>query len=56
MDSILQTLDMGRYAQYVWPCFGMTFLLMIIEPLLLRYRQKSIIQRLKRIQRMQDDA
>ncbi len=53
MDNLLQSLDMGRYAVYVWPSFGMTLFLMLLEPLLLHFKYKKIIQRLKRIQRMQ---
>jgi heme exporter protein D len=46
--------SMGGYALYVWGSFGMTALLMLAEPLLLRKRYKTIQARLRRIARMQD--
>ncbi len=54
MDKILEALDMGRYAQYVWPAFGLTFLLMIIEPIMIRLRHKNIIRRLARMHRKEN--
>ena len=44
--------DMGGYALYVWGSFGMTALLMIAEPLLLRARCSSVRQRVARLIRI----
>lgn len=43
--------NMGGYALYVWGSFGMTALLMIVEPILIKSRRKSSLQRVKRIVR-----
>ena len=43
---------MGGYALYVWGSFGMTFLLLVTEPLLLNQRRRAIIRRVVRIKRM----
>lgn len=50
MDEIRQALDMGKYAIYVWPAFAMTFLVMLIEPLILKLRRKKILRQLWRLQ------
>jgi heme exporter protein D len=42
---------MGGYALYVWGSFGMTALLMIIEPLLVRKQRKTTLQRISRLVR-----
>ncbi len=43
--------NMGGYALYVWGSFGMTALLMMIEPLLVRSKRKSTLQRVSRLVR-----
>lgn len=43
--------NMGGYALYVWGSFGMTALLMIAEPLLVRNRRKLTLQRVSRLVR-----
>jgi heme exporter protein D len=43
--------NMGGYALYVWGSFGMTALLMIAEPLLVRNRRKLTLQRVSRMVR-----
>ena len=43
--------NMGGYALYVWGSFGMTALLMIIEPLLVRKRRSTTIRRISRLVR-----
>ncbi|MCG8427403.1 MAG: heme exporter protein CcmD [Chromatiales bacterium] len=50
--SIGEFFDMGGYALYVWSSFGVTALLMVIEPVLLRGRRQAIKQRIARIVRM----
>lgn len=42
---------MGGYALYVWGSFGMTALLMLAEPLLVRNRRKTTLQRVSRLVR-----
>lgn len=39
---------MGGYALYVWGSFGVCALLMIMEPILVRRRQSSILRILRR--------
>ena len=43
--------NMGGYALYVWGSFGMTALLMIAEPVLVRHRRKITLQRVSRLVR-----
>ena len=40
--------NMGGYALYVWGSFGMTALLMIAEPILVRNKRKVTLQRVSR--------
>ena len=50
--TVAEFFDMGGYALYVWGSFGVTALLMIAEPILLRNRRRAILQRISRIVRM----
>jgi heme exporter protein D len=52
MSTVLEFLDMGGYALYVWGSFGVTAVLMIAEPLLLRSRRKAVLKRVARVARM----
>lgn len=52
MKSFSEFLQMGGYGLYVWASFGATALLMVAEPLILRNRRQTILQRLVRIARM----
>lgn len=52
MNAVSEFFAMGGYALYVWGSFGVTALLMVAEPLLLRSRRKIVLQRLARIARM----
>ncbi len=52
MSQIAEFFDMGGYALYVWGSFGVTALLMIIEPILVRKRRAGILRRLSRMARM----
>ena len=40
---------MGGYAGYVWGAFGVTALILVVEPLLIAKRKKETIRRLKRL-------
>lgn len=53
MSAVAEFLDMGGYALYVWGSFGVSALLMIAEPLLLRSRRKAVLKRVARVARMQ---
>jgi heme exporter protein D len=44
--------DMGGYALYVWGSFGVTAVLMIAEPILLKKRRSDILRRIARIARI----
>lgn len=46
--------EMGGYALYVWPSFGVTAVLMALEPLLLRRRKASVVSRIRRMIRMNE--
>jgi heme exporter protein D len=47
---------MGGYALYVWGSFGVTALLMIAEPLLLRGRTRQIRKRIARMARLEQEV
>lgn len=47
-SSFSDFLAMGGYATYVWGSFGVTALLMALEPILLARGQKQLLARLKR--------
>ena len=53
MNAVLEFLDMGGYALYVWGSFVATAVLMIAEPLWLRSRRREVLRRVARIGRMQ---
>ena len=54
--SVAEFFDMGGYALYVWGSFGMTALLMILEPVMLRGRRRSILKRISRMVRMKTEV
>ncbi|MEW7975963.1 MAG: heme exporter protein CcmD [Candidatus Sedimenticola endophacoides] len=54
--SVAEFFDMGGYALYVWGSFGMTALLMGIEPFLVRGRRQVVIKRVARILRMNTEG
>lgn len=49
-------LNMGGYGLYVWGSFGVTALLMIAEPLLLRGRSRQIKRRIMRLARLEQET
>jgi heme exporter protein D len=53
---VLEKLDMGKHALYVWGSFGVTALLMIAEPLLLRGRARQIRKRIARLARHEQEV
>jgi len=46
-NSASEFFAMGGYALYVWCSFGLGALILILEPLTVRIRNKTIILRLK---------
>ncbi len=52
--SMAEFFNMGGYALYVWGSFGVTALLMVAEPLLLKKRRQDILRRLARMARMNE--
>jgi heme exporter protein D len=54
--SAAEFFDMGGYALYVWGSFGVTALLMGIEPFLVRGRRRSVLKRIGRIVRMNSES
>jgi heme exporter protein D len=53
--SLAEFFNMGGYALYVWSSFGVTALLMIAEPLLLRGRCRDVRRRVARLIRIRDE-
>jgi heme exporter protein D len=51
---MIEFLKMGGYAAYVWPSFGVTALLMVVEPILLGRRKAEILRRIRRLIRMNE--
>jgi heme exporter protein D len=47
-NSLADFLAMGGYGFYVWGSFGLTALIMIVEPIVVARNRKSTIARLKR--------
>jgi heme exporter protein D len=47
-------IEMGGYALYVWPSFGVAALLLALESLLLRRRRAAVIRRIQRLNRMNE--
>ncbi len=54
--SVGEFFNMGGYALYVWGSFGVTALLMVIEPVMLGSRRKAVLKRVSRIVRMKAEA
>ena len=53
--SVAEFFDMGGYALYVWSSFGATAVLMILEPILLRGRRRTVLQRISRLIRIRTE-
>ena len=47
-NSFADFLAMGGYGFYVWGSFGLTALIMIVEPIVVARNRKNTIARLKR--------
>ena len=47
-NSFADFIAMGGYGGYVWGSFGVTALIMAVEPLLVSRRRRETISRLKR--------
>lgn len=45
---------MGGYAFYVWGSFGVTLLVMLMEPILIKRRQQNILRSLRRERQAED--
>jgi len=52
---VAEFFNMGGYALYVWGSFGVTALLMVAEPLLIRNRRKAALQRAARLTRIRSE-
>jgi heme exporter protein D len=49
---MIEFLNQGGYAFFVWSAFGVTFLLLIAEILLLRHNRRTILKRVGRLVRL----
>ncbi len=47
-NSFSDFLHMGGYGLYVWGSFGVTALIMLVEPIIVARQQKAVRVRLKR--------
>ena len=47
-NSASEVFAMGGYAFYVWGSFGVTALIMAVEPIIVARRRKNLLSRLKR--------
>ena len=47
-NSFSDFLHMGGYGLYVWGSFGVTAVIMIVEPIIVARNRKNTISRLKR--------
>ena len=56
MNQVIEFFDMGGYALYVWGSFGVTALLMIAEPIMLRNRRNELMRRLARMARINTEV
>ena len=50
--SIVEALDMGKYAPYVWGSFGVTAACMVAELIWVRQQKRTITRSVGRIVRM----
>ncbi len=50
--SMAEFFDMGGYALYVWGSFGVSALLMVAEPIMVRSHRRAVLQRIARIIRI----
>ena len=55
-NSISDFLAMGGYGLYVWGSFGVTVLIMAVEPIMVARNRKTTITRLKRQMRAETRA
>ncbi len=55
-NSFADFMAMGGYGLYVWGSFGVTALIMTIEPILVARNRRSTIARLKRQMRAETRA
>ena len=46
-NSVSEFFAMGGYALYVWGSFGLTALIMVVEPLLIRRQRAELIAQLR---------
>ena len=56
MNQVIEFFEMGGYALYVWGSFGVTALLMIAEPIMLRNRRNELLRRLARMARVHSEG
>lgn len=50
--SIMEALDMGKHAPYVWGSYAVTFICIVVEIILVRAQKRTIAQSVGRILRM----
>ena len=49
MNSVSEFFSMGGYAFYVWGSYGVTALFMVMEVILVKRNKRTIMQRLVRL-------
>ncbi|MEC5387560.1 heme exporter protein CcmD [Uliginosibacterium sp. H3] len=53
-DSFSAFIDMGGRGAFVWGSYGVTFLLIVAELWLLSRRRRDTLQRLRRLQQLEE--
>ena len=46
-NSVSEFFAMGGYALYVWGSFGLTAVIMVVEPLLIRRQRRELLDNLR---------
>jgi heme exporter protein D len=54
MEQSTNFLDMGGYAFYVWTSYGLSLIVLLLNYLLPRAREKKLIERLVKISKLKN--
>lgn len=48
MSGLMAFLDMGGYARYLWPAYGLSLLVLVLNVILPLLRERALYRRLQR--------
>ena len=54
MTGLESFLDMGGYARYVWPAYGLTLIILVVNLILPLLRERSLLRKLDERRRMEE--